>query len=83
MSEGITALVLGATGEVGKALLQELVKNAAFSSIILVGRRKSDLESEKIESRIVDFERLDEHKDAFGGAQVFIFVMTFLFVFYT
>ncbi|XP_064118626.1 oxidoreductase HTATIP2-like isoform X1 [Macrobrachium nipponense] len=69
-SEGITALVLGATGEVGKSLVQELLKNAAFSRIIVVGRRKLDLEDEKVENRIVDFEKLDEHKEAFQDAQV-------------
>ncbi|XP_068248417.1 oxidoreductase HTATIP2-like [Palaemon carinicauda] len=69
-SEGITALVLGASGEVGKALLQELLKNVAFSRIILVGRRKLDIENEKVENRIVDFEKLDDHKEAFQGAQV-------------
>lgn len=70
MSEGMTALVMGGTGEVGKALLQELLKNAAFSKIIHVGRRKLDIEHEKIHTEIVDFEKLDEYEEAFKGAQI-------------
>ena len=42
MSNPKIALVTGYTGESGKALLNELVKNKYFHKIILVGRRKVD-----------------------------------------
>ncbi|KAK7066550.1 hypothetical protein SK128_007392 [Halocaridina rubra] len=70
MSEKLTALVLGGTGEVGKALVQELMKNEAFSKVILVGRRKTNVEHEKVHEKIVDYEKLDEHKEVFTDAQV-------------
>ncbi|KAG7172707.1 oxidoreductase HTATIP2-like isoform X2 [Homarus americanus] len=70
MSEGMTALVLGGSGEIGKQLVRELVANAAFSRIVLVTRRQLDIQSEKVEQKIVDFEKLDDYKEAFGGAQV-------------
>ncbi|KAK8738562.1 hypothetical protein OTU49_003938 [Cherax quadricarinatus] len=70
MSEGITALVLGGSGEIGKQLVRELINNAAFSRVILVARRQLNIESEKAEQKIVDFEKLDDYKEAFEGAQV-------------
>lgn len=70
MNGGITALVLGGSGEIGKQLVRELVSNASFSHIILVTRRHIEIDNEKIEQRIVDFEKLDDHKDAFEGAEV-------------
>ena len=39
MSADKVALVTGYTGESGKALVKELVKNKEFKKIILVGRR--------------------------------------------
>lgn len=42
MSKELIALVTGYTGESGKALLQELVKNNQYKKIILVGRRQVD-----------------------------------------
>ncbi|XP_045591952.1 oxidoreductase HTATIP2 isoform X3 [Procambarus clarkii] len=70
MSEGMTALVLGASGEIGKQLVRELINNAAFSRITLVTRRQLDVNSDKVEQKIVDFEKLDDYKEAFEGAQV-------------
>lgn len=67
---GIVALVLGGTGEVGRELVRELVANPAFSRVILVSRREVQLESDKAEQRIVDFENLDDYKQAFQEAQV-------------
>ena len=64
------ALVLGGTGEVGRELVRELVANPAFSRIIMVTRRELQLNSEKTEQKIVDFEKLDDHKEAFQDAQV-------------
>ena len=42
MSKELVALITGYTGESGKALLHELVKNNQFQKVILVGRRQVD-----------------------------------------
>lgn len=74
MSTGKIALVTGYTGESGKALLNELVKNKYFQKIILVGRRTVDYTDneyrEKTEQREIDFEKLDDYVEAFRGADV-------------
>ena len=43
-SEGKSAFVLGYTGEVGKALVQELSRLCVFKRVVLVGRRQVDLD---------------------------------------
>ncbi|CAL4108364.1 unnamed protein product [Meganyctiphanes norvegica] len=70
MSDGITALVLGGSGEIGKLLVKELNRNLNFSRIILITRRNLNMSSNRIEERLVDFEKLDEYKEAFQGAEV-------------
>ena len=41
-----TVLLLGSSGETGKVLLKELQTNSAVGKIILVGRRKLDLDNQ-------------------------------------
>lgn len=62
--------MLGGTGEVGREVVRELVANPAFSRIIMITRRELQLNSEKTEQKIVDFEKLDDYKEAFQDAQV-------------
>lgn len=70
MTEGMTAVVLGGSGAIGKTLVQQLVNNAAFRKIKLITRRQLDFSDDKIEQKIVDFDKLEESKDAFSDAQV-------------
>lgn len=41
--QGMTAFIVGYTGEVGKELVKALNRTQAFSRVLLVGRRKADL----------------------------------------
>ena len=69
----LSAFVLGATGEVGKELTSILAANENFSRIVLIGRRKLELNGEKfarIEQSIVDFDKLSDSSDAFRGFDV-------------
>lgn len=63
-----SAFVLGYTGEVGKVLVEELNRRKIYKRVVLIGRRNVPLSvGPEFEQRIVDFENLDEHKDAFKG----------------
>ncbi|XP_057371983.1 oxidoreductase HTATIP2-like [Daphnia carinata] len=67
---GLTAFVLGATGETGKELLNILASNKAFTRIAVIGRRKLELNEEKfanVEQNVVDFEHLEDYGSAFEG----------------
>lgn len=51
------AIVIGATGAVGKDLVEELLSRREYEKIITFTRRPLDIKSEKIESYIIDFDR--------------------------
>lgn len=51
------AIVIGATGAVGKDLVKELLSRREYEKIITFTRRPLDIKSEKIESYIIDFDR--------------------------
>lgn len=74
METKLNAIVIGATGEVGKAIVKELVKRTQFEKVTLIVRRQIDLPTDenyqKVEQKLVDFEKLSESADAFQGHQV-------------
>jgi oxidoreductase len=57
MSTDRIALVTGYTGESGKALVKELIKNNHFQKIILVGRRKVDYSENEYKEKTVVFDK--------------------------
>lgn len=65
MSTGISALLLGATGQVGGYLLKELLSSSHFTRVGEYGRRVTDPKSlptgtDKLEQKIIDFEKLEQ-----------------------
>lgn len=75
METKLSAVVIGASGEIGKAIVKELVKRSQFDKITLIVRREMDLPSpetdenyRKIEQKLVDYEKLSA--DVFKGHQV-------------
>lgn len=71
MSSDRTALVLGATGLVGRHLLELLLADARWSGVTVISRRPSGNDHPGLQERVVDFERLEEHGDAFRVHDVF------------
>lgn len=63
---GQTALLLGATGQVGQNILKELLSSQHFTKIGEFGRRVTvpesipDKDKEKLVQKTIDFEKLDE-----------------------
>ena len=55
-----TALVAGATGLVGKQLINELISNDGFEKIIVIARRELSISHPKLEVRLINFDLLDE-----------------------
>lgn len=60
MSTGKTALLLGATGAVGKETLKELLATSQFSQVHSFGRRSTGQSNDKLTEHVVDFEKLAE-----------------------
>ncbi|XP_023121843.1 oxidoreductase HTATIP2 [Amphiprion ocellaris] len=68
-----SCFILGASGETGKALLQQLLERNIFSKITLIGRRQLTFEDkayENVVQEVVDFEKLDDYAAAFQGHDV-------------
>ncbi|KAI7858809.1 hypothetical protein BDC45DRAFT_497681 [Circinella umbellata] len=64
-----TALILGATGAVGKACLKDVLQNGNYSKVITVGRRPAQLDDNipqnNLEQKTVDFENLEASRAEF------------------
>ncbi|XP_026234978.1 oxidoreductase HTATIP2 [Anabas testudineus] len=68
-----SCFILGASGETGKVLLQELLERNIFSKITLIGRRQLTFEGkayENVAQQVVDFEKLDDYAASFQGHDV-------------
>ncbi|XP_013789268.1 oxidoreductase HTATIP2-like [Limulus polyphemus] len=66
-----SVFILGASGEVGKELLNAVSAEAKFSEIVLIGRRKIEEEPfMKYEQRVVDFEKIEDYGNAFQDLEI-------------
>jgi uncharacterized protein YbjT (DUF2867 family) len=71
--ESRTAIVFGATGLVGSALTEELLREELYVAIKIFVRNKTEYSSEqKIEEHIIDFSKLDEYSGIIKGEDLFI-----------
>lgn len=68
---GRRVLLAGATGLVGAELLQQLLADDGIERVTALVRRPLAEPSERLETRIVDFERLEQVAEAFAVDQIF------------
>lgn len=66
-----TAIVIGATGLVGNALLKFLLADDSFSNVIVFARRKTGFSHEKLNEHMVDFSQLSSWKHKVIGDELF------------
>lgn len=71
ISEGIKALIIGATGLVGSNLVDLLLKDAAYSQVVVFVRRTTGINHPKLTEYIVDFDRSDDWSDKLQGDVLF------------
>jgi uncharacterized protein YbjT (DUF2867 family) len=68
-----TAIVFGATGLIGRSLVEELCYSDDYSLIKIFGRNEKRYSSiEKIREFIIDFKKLPEYSDQITGDDLFI-----------
>lgn len=65
MFAGKSALIIGATGQVGRNLLQELLRDSSYTRVGEYGRRITPTQSirtggEKLEQKTINFDKIDE-----------------------
>lgn len=66
-----TAIVIGATGLVGKALVDLLAEETGIKKIVAVTRRPVEYLSNKIINEVVNFDELEKYKHVFKGDILF------------
>ncbi|MFO7755029.1 MAG: NAD(P)H-binding protein [Bacteroidales bacterium] len=67
-----TAIVFGATGLTGSALVNELIQNMRYTAVKVFARRDLDLEHIKVIEHIVNIEKPGEYSDIINGDDLFI-----------
>lgn len=66
-----TALITGATGLVGAALVRQLLASEHYKKVITVGRRPLDLEHDKLQNEVADLGDLPEMGEKWSPDDVF------------
>lgn len=66
-----TAIVIGATGLVGKSLIEQLANLEQFEKIIAITRRPITYPSSKVINKVVDFDKLEQYISVFNGNMLF------------
>jgi uncharacterized protein YbjT (DUF2867 family) len=66
-----TAIVIGATGLVGQAVVDQLAQVEKIDKIITLTRRPVNHESAKVFNQVVDFENLEDYSIFFNGDFLF------------
>ena len=69
----LTAFILGATGEIGKELLQSLAVHQSIKNVVAIGRCKLELDEDKfknVQQSIIDFDRIEDYAQSFQGFDV-------------
>jgi len=66
-----TAIVIGATGLVGKCLVQQLLSDPAYSSVVALTRRATGLRADKYREHVVEFGRPDTYAERLRGDVLF------------
>lgn len=63
------AIVIGATGAVGKELVKVLLSRPDYETVITFTRRPLGIDSPKLESHVIDFDRPDTWEDLVRGGR--------------
>lgn len=66
-----TALVVGATGLVGRHITRRLAGDDSYDRVIVVARRSLPDPGGRVEQTIIDFDRLEDHNRDLTGDHVF------------
>lgn len=66
-----TALIMGSSGLIGKALIQYLLNADEYEKIVSLVRTKQNIHHTKLTEHVIDFGRLDDYKEYFQVDDVF------------
>jgi len=65
------AIIAGSTGLIGSKLLQILLRESFYDEVLILVRKKIDLDHKKLTQLVVNFDQLDSYADALTGHALF------------
>ncbi|MDB5017406.1 MAG: nucleoside-diphosphate sugar epimerase [Mucilaginibacter sp.] len=65
------AIVAGASGLIGSALLNILLQNKEYDTVLILVRRRLPIENNKLKQLIINFEQIEDHSKLLTGDVVF------------
>jgi uncharacterized protein YbjT (DUF2867 family) len=66
-----TALVIGATGATGKELVQLLLNDSNYHTVVVFVRKSTEIVHSKLQEHLINFDELDSVKDLIKGDVLF------------
>jgi uncharacterized protein YbjT (DUF2867 family) len=71
MHVNMKAILVGASGAIGSSLLQYLLNDSSYTEVLVLVRRKLNIEHPKLNQLVIDFSRLSEYSAEIKGNAVF------------
>jgi len=65
------AIIAGSTGLIGSKLLQILLRETFYDEVLILVRKKIDVQHKKLTQLVVNFDQLDSYADALTGDALF------------
>lgn len=65
------AVIAGSSGLIGSKLLDILLKEPAYSEVIILVRKETGLKNKKLKELVVDFDKLDDYVKEINGHAIF------------
>lgn len=65
------AVIIGATGATGSALLTQLLADESFTQVSIFVRKPAPITHEKLIVHVIDFDKMAEHRDSIHGDVLF------------
>ena len=66
-----TAIVIGATGLIGKLLVNKLLADNRYKSVKVFARRSTEISHPKLEEHLVNFDEIEKWKSDISGDELF------------
>ena len=66
-----TAIVVGASGLVGKQVLDILLADDYYRTVVSMTRREQDLQADRLMQYVLDYERLDEVEELIAATDIY------------
>jgi len=74
--ENKSALIVGATGLVGRQILKVLLENDYYNQITIVSRRSVGIEDHRVKEIVIEFDNFDQYKDQISANDYYCSVGT-------